>query len=113
MVAAGATRSTSLEVIGVALAYGIGSGVVLLALALGGRSVAERVRRAGRGPALQRATGAVLLVTAVAMAGQVDVRFQTAIADHLPGFLTNPTGAIERSGAVENRLADLRGHARF
>ncbi len=113
VVAAGATRGTSLELVAVALAYGIGSGVVLLALAVGGRRAMQRVRSAGRGLRLQRALGAVMVVTAVAMAGQLDVRFQTAIADHLPGVVTDPTGAIERSDAVEHRLADLRGHVRF
>ena len=38
----------------VALAYAAGSAIVLLALALGGRRLFERVRRAGRGPVLQR-----------------------------------------------------------
>ena len=109
VVAAGATRSTSAEEVAVALAYGLGSGIVLLVLALGGRRVGDRIRAAGRGPGLQRALGVVLVLTAVAMATQVDVRFQTAIADHLPGFVTNPTGGIERSGAVEKRLANLRG----
>jgi cytochrome c biogenesis protein CcdA/thiol-disulfide isomerase/thioredoxin len=113
VVAAGATRTTSAEEIAVALAYGLGSGVVLLVLALGGRRVGDRIRAAGRGPGLQRALGVVLVLTAVAMATQLDVRFQTAIADHLPGFVTNPTGGIERSHAVEKRLAALRGRSRF
>ena len=39
----------------IALAYALGSAAVLLALSLGGRKLLERVRRAGRGPALQRA----------------------------------------------------------
>src|SRR3954467_10923880 len=38
------------RVVAVALAYAGGSAAVLLALALGGRRVAERIRRAGRGP---------------------------------------------------------------
>jgi len=42
------------------VAYAVGSGVVLLVLALGGRRLFDRVRRAGRGLALQRATGVVL-----------------------------------------------------
>ena len=53
--------------VAVAIAYSAGSAVVLLALALGGRSLFDRVRAAGRGPALQRALGAVMVITAVAI----------------------------------------------
>src|SRR5450755_2807835 len=56
-----------------ALAYSAGSAVVLLALTLGGRRVFDRVRQAGRGPALQRALGVVMIVTAVAIAVHLDV----------------------------------------
>ncbi len=113
VVSVGATRGTSGEIVAVALAYGLGSGVVLLLIAHGGRRALERVRRLGRGPSLQRAMGGVMVLTAVAMAAQLDVRFQTALANDFPDLLTNPTGALERSGAVEGRLADLRGRSRF
>ena len=53
------------------------------------RPPARRVRL--RGPALSRVLGAVMVLTAVAMAFQLDIRFQTAIADHLPAALVNPT----------------------
>ena len=97
----------------IALAYSAGSACVLLALALGGRRVAGRVRRAGRGPVVQRALGAVMVLTAVAVAADLDVRFQTALASSFPSAIVNPTGALERSEAVERGLADLRGPARF
>src|SRR3954451_23034875 len=94
--------------VAVGLAYALGSAAVLLVLALAGRTVAERVRRAGRGPHLQQALGAVMVVTAVAMALQFDVRFQSAIAAHLPAAVVNPTNGIERSAGVTRRLAALR-----
>ena len=72
------------DTLAIGLAYSLGSSAVLLVLALAGRALADRVRRAGRGPNLQRALGAVMVLTAVAMAAQLDVRFQSAIADHLP-----------------------------
>ena len=50
-----------------------------------------------------------MVATAVAVATDLDVRFQTALANDFPSFLTNPTRALERSDAVEDRLADLRG----
>jgi cytochrome c biogenesis protein CcdA/thiol-disulfide isomerase/thioredoxin len=99
--------------VAVGLAYALGAAAVLLALALGGRELLERVRRAGRGPQVQVALGALMIATAVAMAFQLDVRFQTAIADHLPAALVNPTKALEDSAAVKRRLADLQGAPRF
>ena len=113
VVAAGATGGTTGRIVAVAVAYGVGSGVVLFALAVGGRKLFERVKGVGRGPALQRALGVVLVLTAVAMGTQLDVRFQTALADHLPQFIVNPTGGIERSAAAQDRLADVRGKAKF
>jgi len=88
----------------VALAYALGSAVVLGVLALAGRRVTVRLR----GPVLNRALGSVMVLTAVAMALQLDVRFQTAIADHLPAAVVNPTHALETSHAVDARLAQLR-----
>src|SRR5262249_61611131 len=84
-----------------------------LVLALAGRAVADRIRRAGRGPALQRVLGSVMIATAVAMAFQLDVRFQTAIANHLPAAVVNPTKSLEDSHAVSQRLASLRPPSRF
>ena len=98
VVAAGATGGTTGRIVAVAVAYGVGSGVVLFALAVGGRKLFERVKGVGRGPALQRALGVVLVLTAVAMGTQLDVRFQTALADHLPQFVVNPTGGDRALG---------------
>ena len=97
------------RVVLVGLAYAAGSAVVLLALALLGRRLADLVR----GPALTRALGFVMVITAVAMAFQVDVRFQTAIANHLPSALVNPTKSIETSAAATKQLDKLRPPSRF
>jgi thiol-disulfide isomerase/thioredoxin len=99
--------------VAVGLAFSLGSAAVLLVLALGGRALADRVRRAGRGPALQRALGFVMVLTAVAIAAQLDVRFQSAIADHLPAVVVNPTKPLEDSLAVAKRLDDLRRPSQF
>src|SRR3954447_16598453 len=106
VISVGAASGTS---VAVAIAYSLGSAVVLLALALGGRRVLDRLRAAGRGPAVQRALGVVMLATALAVATDADVRFQTALADHFPSVIVNPTGSIERSHAVATRLAQVRG----
>ena len=113
VISVSATQGTSADLVFLALAYGAGSATVLLLFAFGGRRVVERVRRAGYGPTVQHALGALLIGTAVAMAAELDVRFQTVLANELPSVVSNPTGAIERSAGVERRLADLRGPARF
>ena len=54
-----------------------------------------------------------MLLTAVLMFTSVDLRFQEALADHFPSFLTNPTGGLEKTAAVEDELAGLRGKPKF
>ncbi len=109
VISVGATSQTTAGIAAVGVAYGLGSAAVLLALALGGRRLLGRLRGAGRGPALQRAFGAVMLLTAALMLTSVDLRFQEALASRFPSFLTNPTRALESSAAVTDRLAKLRG----
>ncbi len=96
--------------VSVGLAYAAGSAIVLLVLALAGRALIARVPR---GPSLQRVLGGVMILTALAMALQLDVRFQSAIADHLPAALVNPTKSLEDSHAVASRLTTLRPEGRF
>jgi cytochrome c biogenesis protein CcdA/thiol-disulfide isomerase/thioredoxin len=91
----------------VALSYGIGSAVVLYFLMLGGRRAIAPLAR--RGVALQIAMGAVMVVVGLAMLGNYDIRFQSAIATDLPAFLVNPSEALEDSASAKDALADLRG----
>jgi cytochrome c biogenesis protein CcdA/thiol-disulfide isomerase/thioredoxin len=78
----------------IAFAYALGSGIVLYVLMLGGRRVTRPLsRHSGR---FQMATGVVMVVMAVAMLGDLDTRFQTAIAAHLPSVLVDPTAKLER-----------------
>jgi cytochrome c biogenesis protein CcdA/thiol-disulfide isomerase/thioredoxin len=93
----------------VALAYALGSALVLYALMLGGRRLAAPLAR--RSGALQAAMGAVMVVVALAMLAEYDLRFQSAIASDLPAFLVNPTGDIERTDAARRALDDVRGGA--
>jgi cytochrome c biogenesis protein CcdA/thiol-disulfide isomerase/thioredoxin len=113
VISVSATQGTSARLVTIAVAYAAGSAAVLLVLALGGRWLAERVRSAGSRLRLQRAMGVVMVATAVAMATQLDVRFQSTLAQHLPAGLVNPTNSLERSHAVESRLASLRGKPLF
>jgi cytochrome c biogenesis protein CcdA/thiol-disulfide isomerase/thioredoxin len=94
--------------VAVAIAYSLGSAVVLFGLTLGGRALFDRVRRAGRGPALQRALGAIMILTALAIVTELDVRFDQQVAERIPDV--NLTASLEKSHAVESRLHELTGH---
>jgi cytochrome c biogenesis protein CcdA/thiol-disulfide isomerase/thioredoxin len=91
----------------VALAYGVGTAVVLYGLMIGGRRLTRGL--SGQSGRLQLATGAVMVLVAMLMLGDYDLRFQTAIANDLPAFLVNPSKELEDSTAVQKRLGDLRG----
>jgi cytochrome c biogenesis protein CcdA/thiol-disulfide isomerase/thioredoxin len=109
-----ASSGATLQVIVVALAYALGLSSVMLLYALGGRAVLERVRRSVRGHIVERTLGAVLILTGVAMAANLDVRFEELLAKaNLPAFLVDPTRALENSHAVQSRLASLRPASRF
>jgi cytochrome c biogenesis protein CcdA/thiol-disulfide isomerase/thioredoxin len=91
----------------VALSYGIGSAAVLYFLMLGGRRVTAPLARRGAG--LQIAMGAVMVVIALAMLGNYDIKFQNTIASDLPSFLVNPSQSLEDTAAAHSALADIRG----
>jgi cytochrome c biogenesis protein CcdA/thiol-disulfide isomerase/thioredoxin len=110
VISVSATRGTSLQLVAVALAYAIGSALVLLILSLGGRRL---LRHVGRGPRVQRAMGLVLALTAVAMVANLDVRVENALARHLPAFVVDPAHGLERSSAVQSRLRTLHGRQKF
>jgi len=92
----------------IALAYAFGSAVVLLALTLGGRQLFERARRAGRGPVLQRVLGVIMILTAVAILTNQDVKFDQFVAQHIPNV--NLTASLECSSTVTGRLHQITGH---
>jgi cytochrome c biogenesis protein CcdA/thiol-disulfide isomerase/thioredoxin len=107
VITASASQSFTAGRLGVALAYGAGSAVVLYALMLGGRRVTGRLaRRSGR---FQMATGAVMVLIALLMLGNYDTRFETSIASDLPSFLVDPTSSLESSHSITTQLAALRG----
>ena len=100
----------------IALAYSAGSALVLLALALGGRRVFDRVRRAGRGGGwglnLNRALGVIMILTALAIATNLDVNFDQFVAEKIPDV--NLTATLKCSKTVTGRLHQITGrHAKF
>ena len=105
VISVGATTGTTLRTILVALAYALGSAIVLLVLMAGGRRLLPRT------VIVQRALGAVLVLTAVAMIAQLDVRAEKAIAEHAPN--ANLAAGLEDSKAVNKRLNSIRPKAKF
>ncbi len=95
------------KTIAIALAYAAGSAIVLLGLTLGGRSLFDRVRKAGRGPQLQRVMGAIMILTALAIATNLDVNFDQLVARHIPDV--NLTASLECSSTVTRRLHQISG----
>ena len=91
----------------VALAYSLGSAGVLYLLILGGRRVTNRL--GAYRARVQVAMGAVMVAVAVVMIANLDIRFESAIARHVPSALVDPTSRIEQSSEVSSGLADLRG----
>ncbi len=110
-----ASSGPSARIVAVAIAYALGLSAVLLLYAIGGRAVLERIRRHARGHLVEPVLGVVLILTGVAMATNLDVRFEEALAkdQNLPAFLVNPTRALENSHAVQSRLASLRPPSKF
>jgi cytochrome c biogenesis protein CcdA/thiol-disulfide isomerase/thioredoxin len=103
-----ASQSVSAGRLAVALAYGIGSAIVLYGLMLGGRRLTGRLaRRSGR---FQMSMGAIMVVIALLMLGNYDTRFETSIAADLPSFLINPARSLETTSSAAKNLAALRGH---
>jgi cytochrome c biogenesis protein CcdA/thiol-disulfide isomerase/thioredoxin len=102
-----AAQSFTAGRLAVAFGYSLGTALVLYALILGGRRVTTPLAR--RSGSVQRAMGAVMVLVAVAMAVELDVRFQNSIAASLPAVLVNPSQALEDSAAARGRLAELRG----
>src|SRR3954469_10907092 len=101
-----ASQSFTAGRLAIAFAYGVGSAIVLYALMLGGRRATRRLsRNAGR---FQMATGVVMVAIAVAMLADLDTRFQTAIATHLPSVLVDPASKLEQSTKVQSALANVR-----
>jgi cytochrome c biogenesis protein CcdA/thiol-disulfide isomerase/thioredoxin len=110
-----ATTGPTLRVVLVAIAYVLGLSAVMLVYGFGGRAVLNRIRRAARGHVVDRVLGGVLLLTAVLMIFNLDVRFESKLGldGSLPSWLTDPASSLENSHSVQDKLASLRPPSRF
>ncbi len=121
VISVSASGHTSARIVAIAISYSVGLSAVLTLYSVGGRKLIEMVRRRARGHVVESALGLVLLLTALLIATNLDVRFENALAkgtsgaDHssLLAFLVNPTHGLETSGPVADRLNSLRPASRF
>ncbi|HEX6455769.1 MAG TPA: cytochrome c biogenesis protein DipZ [Solirubrobacterales bacterium] len=102
-----ASQSFNAGRLAVAFAYGLGSAAVLYLLMLGGRRIVRPLAR--RGQLLQVATGTVMVLVALAMLGEYDLRFQRQVTAGLPSFLVNPAERLEKTDSAQAALASIRG----
>jgi cytochrome c biogenesis protein CcdA/thiol-disulfide isomerase/thioredoxin len=96
--------------VAVGLAYALGTGLMLLVIAIGGRRVLDRLRAGGRSLMIQRALGVILVLTAVAIATMLDVKLDELIAKHIPNYTL--TAGLDESSAVASKLDSIR-HVKF
>jgi cytochrome c biogenesis protein CcdA/thiol-disulfide isomerase/thioredoxin len=101
-----AREDVSLRLVLLTLAYALGAALPMLAIAIGGRRVGTSLRSRTR--LLRPALGAVVAVTALAIARGADKRVQTTV----PGYTEYVQGRIERSTAAERELDRLVGGER-
>ncbi|HEY7706314.1 MAG TPA: cytochrome c biogenesis protein DipZ [Gaiellaceae bacterium] len=100
-----ATGGGGLETFFVALAYASGAALPMFAIAVGSRRLAQGsglLRRHAEGT--RRVAGAVIGVSAIAIALGVDQGFTTAV----PGYTEALQGRVERSSVARRELAKLR-----
>ncbi|NOR01212.1 cytochrome c biogenesis protein DipZ [Mycolicibacterium fortuitum] len=106
IVVAGATGSIGADTVALTLSFAVGAALPLLAFALAGRRVAERVnafRRQQR--KIRLIGGVVMLVFAVALAANVPAKLQRAIPDYTSGLQDR----VATAGEVQDRLSPTAG----
>jgi cytochrome c biogenesis protein CcdA/thiol-disulfide isomerase/thioredoxin len=100
---AAATNHVGLRTAVLTIAYAVGAAVPMLLIALGGQQLAGKVR--AQGPRVRIASGAVIALVALAIAFNVDSRFQTA----LPGYTSALQKHVEDTATAKRALAKING----
>jgi cytochrome c biogenesis protein CcdA/thiol-disulfide isomerase/thioredoxin len=88
------------------VAYSIGAGLPLLAIALGGRAALARLHLRSAAGWANRALGILVLATAGLMAVGADTALSADLTNALPDW-TGTLQTIERTGPVQSALGDL------
>jgi cytochrome c biogenesis protein CcdA/thiol-disulfide isomerase/thioredoxin len=100
-----ASRDLGLDVVALTVAYSIGAALPMLLVAAGGRWAVGMKRVRARAGGVRRGLGAVVALTALAIALGADRPFQTAV----PGYTESVQKRIERSSAADRELDRLTG----
>ncbi|MDQ6607987.1 MAG: hypothetical protein M3Z06_15760, partial [Actinomycetota bacterium] len=103
VISVSASGHTSVRIVAIAISYAVGLSAVLTLYTLGGRKLMDIVRRRARGHLVEQGLGLVLLLTGVAIATNLDVKFENALAKGTAGanhsallaFLVDPTHGLE------------------
>jgi cytochrome c biogenesis protein CcdA/thiol-disulfide isomerase/thioredoxin len=91
------------------LAYSLGAGLPLLAIAQGGRAMMARLRLRSASTWATKAFGAVVIVTAGLMAVGADTALSADLTSALPNW-TDALQTLERANPVQSALNQLEGH---
>jgi cytochrome c biogenesis protein CcdA/thiol-disulfide isomerase/thioredoxin len=102
----GATQEVGARSIILTLAYSVGAGVPMLLVAFFGRAGMKALRPHAH--SIRQVLGVVVALTALAIAFNVDRRFQTAI----PGYTEALQKKVEQNGRAQSELRKLRGNTR-
>jgi len=100
------TAPGSSATLALVVAYSIGAGLPLLAIALGGRAALARLHLRSAAGWANRALGILVLATAGLMAVGADTALSATLTSQLPNW-TGTLQTIERSGPVQSALGDL------
>ena len=104
------TAPGSLATLALVVAYAIGAGLPLLAIALGGRAALARLRLRNASAWASRAFGILVLVTAGLMAVGADTAISADLTSALPDW-TGTLQTLERAGQVQSALHEVIGGA--
>jgi cytochrome c biogenesis protein CcdA/thiol-disulfide isomerase/thioredoxin len=91
------------------LAYSLGAGLPLLAIAQGGRAMMARLRLRSASTWATKAFGALVIVTAGLMAVGADTALSADLTSALPNW-TDALQTLERANPVQSTLNQLEGH---
>ena len=100
------TALGSLATLGLVIAYALGAGLPLLAIALGGRAALARLRLRNASAWASRAFGILVLVTAGLMAVGADTAISADLTSAMPDW-TGTLQTLERSGQVQSALHEV------
>jgi len=107
-----ALSGITLAAVAITLAYSLGTGLPMLALAYGGRRLASGARKVRTGSLVVRQIfGALTVLTCVALFLGADAQLQNFVLSDLPSGWSTALTSIEQTGDVQAKLNELHTQA--